>query len=242
MQIALCQFNPVVGAIRENAERLLSWAHRALQQEAELVVFPELALCGYPPKDLVFLPDFHQAVQSALKSLAERLPLPAILGAPTPKRCNAAYFCFQGEAKPIAFKRLLPNYQVFDEARYFVAGSAQQTAPFSWKGKRLGVHICEDAWSEVIGYSENPLQDLALQNCDAWIHLCASPYETGKPAFRQELFRKLAIQYAKPFAVAGQVGGNDGLIFDGGSMVFGASGQILWMAQPFEEHLGVFSC
>src|SRR3989338_8025806 len=144
MKIALCQFNPVVGAMAQNAKRILEFSRRAYDQKMELIIFPELALCGYPPKDLVFLQSFRASCQQALAYLAEESALPIIVGAPTPERYNAAYYCSEGQFKIVATKRLLPNYQVFDEQRYFKISPIPRS-PFFLKGEKLGVCICEDA-------------------------------------------------------------------------------------------------
>ena len=242
MQIAICQFNPVIGAISQNVERILAFARRAHTEKAELIIFPELALCGYPPKDLVFSPDFANACEAGLSRLAEQTPVPVLIGAPSRERYNSAYFCTVGFFALVAKKRLLPNYQVFDEQRYFVAGSTEDQNILELGAKRLGVSICEDAWSEVVGYEQNPIQDLVQKHqVDILVNLTASPFELGKSAEREAMFCELAKRYRKPFLIAGQVGANDGLIFDGGSLVIDPRGQVLWRAKSFEEELWVIA-
>lgn len=238
MQIALCQFNPIVGAVSRNAESILEFALQAHLQKAELIIFPELAICGYPPKDLIFSPDFMDACEKALAYLAQKTPIPIILGAPSRERHNAAYFCFDGEYKIVAKKRLLPNYQVFDEQRYFKAGAASDLNYLDFKNKRLGISICEDAWSAEVGYAEDPVLDLVQKHqVDILINLMASPFELDKPIRREKIFCDLAKKHQKPFWVVGQVGANDGLIFDGGSLVIDSEGCVLSRAESFQSQI-----
>lgn len=243
MQIALCQFNPTIGAISKNIERILVFAQQAHTQKAELIIFPELAICGYPPKDLIFLPDFMDACEAGLSKLAEKSPIPILIGAPSREKFNAAYFCGDNKFELVAKKRLLPNYQVFDERRYFKAGSSEDLNYLDFRNKRLGINICEDAWSEAVGYDENPVLDLVQkQKSDILVNMTASPFELDKSEEREQMFCELAKHYQKPFLIAGQVGSNDGLIFDGGSLMVDAKGQVLWRAKSFEEELQVLIC
>lgn len=242
MQIAICQFNPTVGAVSQNIERILAFAGQAHAQKAELIIFPELALCGYPPKDLVFLPDFMDACEAGLVKLARQSPISILMGAPARERFNAVYLCSQGKVSLVAKKRLLPNYQVFDERRYFKPGSAQDSNCLELGGLRLGINICEDAWSEVIGYDQNPVLDLVQKQVDILVNMTASPFELGKIQRREDMFCGLARKYKKPFLIVGQEGANDGLIFDGGSLFVDAQGLVLWRAKSFEEELQVIKC
>lgn len=243
MQIALCQFNPVIGAISKNVERILVFAGQAHTQKAELIIFPELAICGYPLKDLVFLSDFLEACEAGLSQLAEKTPVPILMGAPSRERFNSAYFCWNKRSESIAQKRLLPNYQVFDEQRYFKPGITQNKNYLEFSGKRLGITICEDAWSEKVGYDQNPIQDLVQKyQADILVNIMASPFELGKSEERENMFCQLAKRVQKPFLIAGQVGANDGLIFDGGSLCISAQGEVLWRAKSFEEDLQVIAC
>lgn len=243
MQIAICQFNPTIGAISQNIERILAFAEQAHAQKAELIVFPELALCGYPPKDLVFLPDFMDACEAGLLKLAQQSPISILIGAPTRERFNAAYLCAAGKVSLVAKKKLLPNYQVFDEQRYFKPGSPQDSNVLELDGLKIGVTICEDAWSEVVGYEQDPVLDLVQKHqANILVNMTASPFELGKTQQREDMFCDLARKHQKPFLVAGQVGANDGLIFDGGSLWIDAQGQVLWRAKSFEEELQVLSC
>lgn len=234
--ITLCQFNPQIGAVSHNVDRMLLLACQAHNLKAGLLVFPELAICGYPIKDLIFLSDLIDACEAGLVRLARETPVPVIVGAPTRERYNAAYFCFSGEYKIIAKKRLLPNYQVFDEQRYFRAGTSEDLNYFDFKGQRLGICICEDAWSLELGYLEDPVGDLVQKHqVDILVNLSASPFELDKPQKREKMFCELARHYQKPFLVAGQVGANDGLIFDGGSLVIDSQGTVFSRVKSFEE-------
>ncbi|MEI6805866.1 MAG: nitrilase-related carbon-nitrogen hydrolase [Myxococcaceae bacterium] len=240
MKVALCQFNPVIGAIALNSRRILTFAEQAHAQKADLIIFPELALCGYPLKDLVFLSDFTNACEAGLIEIAQKSPIPVLIGAPSFERYNAAYLCVDQKLECVAKKRLLPNYQVFDEERYFIPGDNLNKNYFDFKNKRLGVSICEDAWSEIVGYAENPIQDLVQKHqIDFLINMTASPFELDKSEEREQMFCELARRYQKPFLIAGQVGANDGVIFDGGSLAIDSNGQILWRAKSFEEDLWV---
>ncbi|MBL4818125.1 MAG: hypothetical protein JKY15_02680 [Deltaproteobacteria bacterium] len=242
ISLALCQFNPTVGALNKNAPRLLDYAQKAAQQKVTLILTPELSLCGYPLKDLVFDAGLLLACDWWLSWLSQETPIPMIVGAPF-EGFNAAFWCYQGEVKLVARKRLLPNYQVFDERRYFRDAAEDGFHGFDWRGKKFGVTICEDAWGEETfwpfgGYEVDPVQELAEDyQVDFLINMAASPFEQGKPKKRLEMFQRLAKRYAKPVVVVGQVGANDGLIFDGGSVVLGKKGEVLIEAKAFQEEL-----
>lgn len=238
MKLALCQLNPTVGAVRSNAQRLLEFAREAHLRGAELMFSPELSLCGYPPQDLLFNKDFLRSCETELKYLANEVPIPIIAGAPGQGGFNAAFYCFVGEMRLIARKRLLPNYQVFDEQRYFKPGPSEILNGFDFVGKRFGVSICEDAWNDFLGlYPENPIRDLVQQGADMIVNLTASPFEMDKVEEREQMFVDLAQRYGKPVLVVGQVGANDSLIFDGGSLVLDPKGRVLARGRDFEEEL-----
>jgi predicted amidohydrolase len=269
VKVALCQFNPTVGALQNNARRLLDHAHETVSAGAELFLAPELALCGYPPKDLMGNADFQSACEDALDLLAKEAPLAMIVGAPhysslRAKRSNpgfvdchgaiaprnddmgfnAAVYCFESTTQVIARKQLLPNYQVFDDKRYFSSGG--YLPPFEKGGQggfSFGITICEDAWNDAQfwqtrRYEIDPVNELvARDNPDILVTIMASPFETGKSAIREAMFSHMAKRYSKPYLVVGQVGANDGLIFDGGSMVIDAQGQVMQRATDFQEDL-----
>ncbi len=243
MKVALCQFNPVVGAITQNGARLLEFAHKAGKNGADLMLAPELALCGYPPKDLMGNSDFHAACKAQLTQLAEQAPIPTIMGAPD-SLYNAAFYCFAGQHQVVARKQLLPNYQVFDDKRYFKPGG--YIPPFETGGQggfSVGITICEDAWNDAEfwpnrRYDLDPVNELVNRdNPDILVTLMASPFEPGKAAIRDAMFSHMAKRYSKPVLVVGQVGANDGLIFEGGSMMIDAQGEIVHRAADFQEDL-----
>jgi predicted amidohydrolase len=236
VKVALCQFNPTVGAVHENAWRLFEFVCDAKQRGAKLMFAPEMALCGYPPKDLMGNADFHQACQAELDLLAQKSPVPMILGAPD-GRYNAVFYCANGKAEVVARKQLLPNYQVFDDKRYFTPGD--YLPPWT----KWGITICEDAWNDEQfwqnrRYELDPVHELVTRaNPDILVTLMASPFEAGKAELRERMFAHMAKRYSRPVWVVGQVGANDGLIFDGGSMLLNAQGEITQRATSFEEEL-----
>lgn len=248
IKIAICQFNSIVGAVSNNANRLSELAREALIAGAQCFIAPELVLCGYPPKDLILNPDFLEICKDNLKKIANTAPIPMLLGAPEfdgSRIYNSAFLCFNENVQLIARKQLLPNYQVFDEKRYFTSGLNNKFYGFEFNKKRFGVSICEDAWSSKICdgknlsfYNKNPIENLVLKyKADIIINLSASPFEREKPKQRENLFKYLAKYYARPVILVGQVGANDGLIFDGGSLFANYQGKIISKAKTFKEDL-----
>ena len=247
MRIALCQINPTVGDLAGNVERILADARRAAEAGAELAVFPELCVTGYPPQDLLDRPAFLDDVDAAVDQLARQLPagLAALVGAPvrneTPvgKRLyNTALLLAGGETVDATSKTLLPTYDVFDEYRYFEPCPERKV--MEWGGLRLGVHVCEDMWNNEEQapyhlYAANPIDELAALGIDLFVNISASPYATGKPAERRLLVRESATEHGVPFVYVNQVGANTELIFDGGSQVQSAEGEVLYHAPLFEE-------
>jgi NAD+ synthetase len=227
--------NPAVGALQENTVRILDEAHRAAQAGAQLVVFPELALCGYPPEDLILRPHFLRDCHRQLQRLAAELP-PApftVVGAPVVDeagRCNAAVVFHAGKLLGIYRKMLLPNYGVFDEKRVFDAGSA----PFVFDafGVNVGLHICEDSWLP----DGAACTALAALRPDLVVNLSASPYHRNKRLEREAVFAAAARRMGAPLLFCNQVGGQDELVFDGGSAAFDANGNVTAHAPLFTEH------
>lgn len=250
MRIALCQINPTVGDLQGNCNKIASWAKRAANQGATIAVFPELALCGYPPRDLLERPRFIQDNREAIAQLCSLLPpsLHAIVGSiyqtpgssPSPLH-NSAAIIHQSAVKQWVHKRLLPTYDVFDEHRYFVAADSQE--PIMIHGESFGVSVCEDAWNDVTEeklagrYQTNPLADLVTQGAKILVNLSASPFAVSKFRARTEMFGAVAKRHQKPLLFVNQVGGNDDLIFDGHTAVFGPDGRIWQMATPFREDM-----
>ena len=250
MRVTLAQLDPVVGDIQGNAYRLVDVVATAAAQSSDLVVFPELFLVGYPPKDLLERGWFVQQAVDAVQRVREAsraFPHTGILfGAPIPSgsssgrgRYNAALLVCGGRLLGIARKTLLPVYDVFDEERYFDPAPRVGVLPF--KGEALGVHVCEDAWndhtlwSQRRLYDEDPVAILAEQGATMLVNLSASPFSVGKERVRHALMRGHALKHRMPFLYVNQVGANDELIFDGQSLCFGARGQLLTALPAFRE-------
>ncbi|MCA9112476.1 MAG: NAD+ synthase [Planctomycetaceae bacterium] len=251
MKIALAQLNPIVGDLSGNAELVLAAAREALRVGAKLLVTPELIICGYPPKDLLLREGFVEACDAAVEELAEILdPSLGILvghptrkGVPTGQIANGASLLFGGSIQTTIHKYLLPNYDVFDEQRYF--READRVSPIEFGGLRLGVHICEDAWwgDPDTFYHQDPCQRLdpvarlVEQGVDLLINLSASPFEISKPVRRLNILRPHSLTHAKPLLFVNQVGGNDDLVFDGHSLVLNASGEIVTQLPGFASDM-----
>jgi NAD+ synthase (glutamine-hydrolysing) len=251
MLIALAQRNPLVGDLRGNLEHVRSTAAAAARRGARLVVFPELVISGYPPKDLLLREGFVEACDRAVAELAPLLPpgVAALVGHPTrlsvPEGCagNGASLLDSGRIQTTVIKCLLPNYDVFDERRYFLPAVQAHCRVFD--GVRLGIHICEDAWYGEPGTTHHivpenrcdPIAQLAADGADLFINLSASPFELDKPNRRLQLLRRHISRQGRPFLFVNQVGGNDDLVFDGNSLALGADGQELARLAAFEEDL-----
>jgi NAD+ synthase (glutamine-hydrolysing) len=248
MKVALAQLNPTVGDVSGNIAKLAATLND-LPPDTDLVIFPELFLVGYPPRDLLEKPALIQRTQAALQevaALAARRPgLGLIVGAPRPTGqargkglYNSAVLFHQGEAAFYRDKSLLPTYDVFDETRYFDPAPEVAATPF--KGELLGISICEDAWCQEENwcqrlYDFDPVAILAAQGATLLINISASPFQVGKDEARYRLMRRHAGKYGTPFLYVNQVGGNDELIFDGGSMAFDRRGEPLAILPAFEE-------
>lgn len=250
MKIALAQFNPTVGDFSGNSSRILDLARQARERRAGLVVFSELCLCGYLPQDLLERPAFIERNLSELRALAQKLPIPAIVG-------------YAGEAqdstgKPIAnkaavisggrvvfeqSKMLLPAYDVFDESRYFQP--AREQLVFLLEGEQLGITICEDVWNDKNFwsnrlYDRDPAAELVGKGATVILNISASPYTIDKRALRLDMLRALARHHHRPVVYVNQVGGNDTLIFDGASVAVLPDGRVAAQACAFEEDLVLF--
>jgi len=251
MRIALAQINPTVGDIAGNCRKIVDYIGRAKAQSAEVVIFPELAIVGYPPKDLLLKPQFVEDNLRALKLIAKRVSgIDAIVGYvdrnPEPVGRglhNAVALLRDGIVFSRHFKTLLPTYDVFDESRYFEPGPDTENANLIQIGGTLaGVSICEDLWNDerLIDrrlYHENPLAKLSLRGSQIMINASASPFIVDKHQFRRELFASQVKQFKQPLIYVNQVGGNDELVFDGNSMVIDAQGNVIAQAKEFEEDL-----
>lgn len=234
MKIALVQLNPTVGALKANAELMVTKAKEAAEHGAELIVFPELTLTGYPPEDLILKAHFIEDCQQLIKELADRLPPePAILiGAPYLEEgltYNAAIVYRGGKIELIYKKNLLPNYGVFDEKRVFAAGT--KPGIFEYQGYKIGIHICEDSWYA----GAHPCTDLSKAGVDLVVNLSASPYHRGKIVERREVLAKAVKSVGAPIAYCNLVGGQDELVFDGGSKFVTVNGEVKGRAAQFTE-------
>lgn len=252
MGIALVQFNPRVGDLRQNANKILQMAADAQAEGAYLAVFPELGLTGYPPMDMLFRDEFLLASTVELERIANEAPIPIVLGAPCKRASkigrplsNAAFLCSAKGVELLGIKRLLPTYNVFDERRYFEPGKEGE-APYllDIQGLKLGITICEDIWGEfgdpdARHYPINPVKELADQGVDAILNLSASPYHRDKPKIRQNLFSSLTKKYGVPLLISGQVGANDHLIFDGATGSWGPNGEQIAGVEAFEEGIAI---
>lgn len=252
MKLALAQINPTVGDIDGNARRVLEYLARAKALGADLAVFPELCLFGYPPLDLLYRADLVRRNLAALEQVAAQCRgIAAAVGYVQPESDgpgkglhNAAAVCRDGQVIARYAKQLLPTYDVFDESRYFSPGRGVEVVELGSGGTGLpaGLTICEDLWSdqEFEGrklYGVDPVERTAAAGARLIINLSASPFEVGKQAARQKLFAEQAREHGVPIAWVNQVGGNDELIFDGASLVIDAGGQVVARAKAFEEDL-----
>ena len=233
MKISLVQMNPTVGAVRKNAEAIREWARAAAAQGADMVVFPELALCGYPPDDLVLRPRFMDAVEAELEKLAGELPkdVLTLIGAPLREDghlFNTALLFQGGKRVGVARKMLLPNYGVFDERRIFSPGTAPLV--FTFKGVHVAIHICEDSWWPE-GESFRGLKGA----CDMLVNLSASPYCRGRENDREAMARAATSALAVPMLYTNILGGQDELVFDGGGMAVAADGRVAARTELFRE-------
>ena len=251
MRLALAQVNPTVGSLGSNAGRIRRFAERADEAGADLVVFPELSTSGYPPLDLVETEGYSSANEARLQELAAatsglRTALAVGYCGLSEEKGRAAncLACIQkGRIVHKASKLLLPTYDVFDEARYFVPG----THPVKWTlgGVRIGFTICEDAWNdkqfwERSRYCRDPVEELAARGIDLLVNISASPYHAGKRRLRLEMLRAAAVRHGVAAAFVNQVGGNDQLVFDGSSFVVDSGGGLRARADSFQEDLVVW--
>ena len=249
MKITICQFNPLVGDVAGNAKRVCTAAAAAFKEKADLVVFPEMFMQGYPPRDFLEQRWFLRNSTEALKTVvacSRRCPSTGILvGSAMPndlphgKRLyNAALLIADGKVVFSQPKTLLPVYDVFDETRYF--DPAQKVMTFKFKGERLGISICEDAWNQGdlwTGrlYARDPIAELASKGATLFINIAASPFHCGKGNLRASLAKKHARRHGTPFLYVNQVGGNDELVFDGSSMFFDGRGALRAQCPAFTE-------
>lgn len=258
MKIAAIQLNPVIGAFEKNCSAILDWTEKAKKTGCNLAIFPEMAISGYPPQDLLERPAFVLAHQEAVQSLRNKSNLAIIFGsitqctAPTGKPLhNSAILCAPDFSKTV-HKQLLPTYDVFDESRYFEPGPT--SSPVQFQGKNLGITICEDIFNDPTLfdlltegfddaepsklYQHNPVQNLinaSEAGLDILINIAASPFHLRKPEAKLAFFCQLAKKHNTPLIYVNQVGGQDSLVFDGQSLIIDKSGNVLAKAPRFSE-------
>ncbi|HYG67530.1 MAG TPA: nitrilase-related carbon-nitrogen hydrolase, partial [Anaeromyxobacteraceae bacterium] len=250
-RIALAQVNPTVGAFEDNAAKIRLAAARARAAGARLVVYPELVVCGYPPRDLLDLPEFLERARRTLEALARPADwsrgLALVIGfperaegAPPPGVYNAVALVEDGRIVAVGRKSLLPTYDVFDEARHFLPAPRPTAAASVAGGATLGLSVCEDIWNDKRfwdrpRYARDPIAELVGAGADLVVNVSASPYAMGKPALRERMLAAAACEHGRAIAYVNQVGGNDALVFDGGSVLLDARGEVVARAPLFDE-------
>ncbi len=254
MRIAIAQINPVIADIEGNLVKIISFYEKARDERADLVVFPEMATIGYPPMDFL---QRRKLVTDNLNSL-DRISgycrdIAVICGfvdvdrKNPPMLYNGAAFIVNGEIRSRYYKTLLPSYDVFDEMRYFSSG--QEQSPVEYRGRKIGITICEDIWNDtnyesdyIEGrhYPVDPVKNLVKQGISLLVNISASPYVMGKNTAKWEMISSVARKNSVPILYVNQVGGNDSLVFDGNSVYVDRNGEYLIKAKGFEEDLVVF--
>lgn len=251
MKIALAQINTTVGDFAGNVDKIVKFARCALQRQAELVVFHELALCGYPPRDLVEKPEFVRRTEVELERLAGLLPnIPTLVGyvrqsrVKQGKAVSDAAALLEGKRVALDYSKiLLAFYDVFDESRYFEPGAAP--AIYGLGSRKLGITICEDIWNDKRFwtkqlYTRDPAEESVAAGAQVLLNIASSPFNEDKIQFRHDMLKTLALHHRVPVVYVNQVGGNDQLVFDGSSMAFNARGELCARAKSFEEDLVIF--
>ena len=238
MKIALCQINPTVGAIKQNKELILKKYQEAINLGAELIVFPELALIGYPPQDLLLRNKFINNAAIALDEIAKQSTIPIIIGstlAENDQLYNCSYVCANGQIVDHYKKILLPTYDVFDEDRYFKSGDQPVIVEISIgsKIKKIGLQICEDLWDHT--YSRNLVDQLKNAGAELIINISASPYRVDRLVDRCNLIKTKVDNTGIPFLYCNLVGAQDELIFDGQSVVYDGKGNLIAQGNSFVE-------
>ncbi len=251
MKIALAQINTTIGDFTGNAEKIVTFAQRAKAAGAELVMFPELSICGYPPRDLVENPAFvAKNQQTAERIAAETAGIAVICGLVTPAHAetgksvmNSAALLADGRIQLMQSKMLLPTYDVFDESRNFAP--AQKQEMFAIGGSRVALTVCEDAWNDKSFwnrrlYGVDPVEELMRSGGEVLLNISASPFYVHKQELRRKMLASIAAKYKVPVVMVNQVGGNDSLVFDGSSMAIAPDGTVKAQAKCFEEDLVMF--
>ena len=251
VRIALAQINPTVGDFSGNSAKIIDYSRRAKSAGVELILFPELSVCGYPPRDLVERPWFVERNRHTAGAIARQTNgIAVICGLVTPAKSatgksvlNSAALLRDGKIEAIQSKRLLPTYDVFDEMRNFAP--AERQAVFDLDGTLCALTICEDAWNDKNFwdrrlYGVDPVAELIDAGGKIVLNISASPFYLHKREFRQDMLSAIATHYRVPVAMVNQVGGNDSLVFDGSSLALGPDGQVIAQAKSFEEDMVCF--
>ncbi len=251
MKIALGQVNPTVGDFSGNAGKHIEFSRRAQANGAGLILFPELSVCGYPPRDLVERPSFVAHNRETAQDIAEATRgISVICGLVTPAESetgksvmNSAALLQDGKIAFVQSKMLLPTYDVFDEMRNFAPAKSQSL--FSFCGNEVALTICEDAWNDKLFwpkrlYTIDPIEALIRAGGNFVLNISSSPFWIGKRELRRDMLASIARHHKVPVAMVNQVGGNDSLMFDGSSVVFNAQGHIIAQGLSFEEDLIYF--
>ncbi len=251
MRIGLAQINTTIGDFAGNSAKIIDYSRRARSTGADLVLFPELSVCGYPPRDLVERPWFVERNRQAVEAIAQEAEgIAVICGLVTPAKSaagksvlNSAALLRDGKVDFIQSKRLLPSYDVFDEMRNFAPAERQQLICFG--SKRLALTICEDAWNDKHFwnrplYGVDPVEDLISAGGQILLNISASPFYLRKRELRRDMLATIAKNYRVPVAFVNQVGGNDSLVFDGSSFALGPDGNVITQAKSFDEDLVYF--
>lgn len=251
MNICIAQLNYTVGDFKGNTGKILAVLEEARAAGADLAVFSELALCGYPPEDLLleegFVEEMEQCLQKVIKASLDLFVVVGLARKNPSKTCNrffnSAAIIENGVLLGFHDKWLLPTYDVFDESRYFEPGTFCRT--WEYKGKKIAVLICEDIWQQAadlcgLSYARDPVETLAQEQIDCLINISASPYHLQKLDLRIEVCRKTVERLKCPLILCCQVGGNDQLIFDGSSLFLDAKGTALQIAKAFEQEVCIW--
>jgi len=251
VKIALGQINPTVGDFSGNAAKIIRFAQQARGAGAGLILFPELSVCGYPPRDLVERSSFVERNRTIVERIAvETQGIAVVCGLVTPAEAgsgktvmNSAALLREGRVEFIQSKMLLPTYDVFDEMRNFAPARSQQL--FDFCGKRMALTICEDAWNDKHFwnrqlYTVDPVEELVRAGGNFVLNISASPFWMGKRELRRDMLAAIAKNRNVPVAMVNQVGGDDSLVFDGSSIVIAPSGSVIAQGKSFEEDLVYF--
>lgn len=248
MKIALAQLNYHIGNFEKNEEKIIQSIKKAKQEGADLVVFAELAISGYPPRDFLEFDDFISKCLAGINHIAKQcVDIAAIVGGPArnPDKkgkdlFNTAFFLANGKVESKHYKSLLPNYDIFDEYRYFEPNTIFKTV--NYKGKKLAITICEDLWNigDDLLYRSNPMDELEKENPDFMINIAASPFHYNQAKQRKEKLQQNVDKYQHPLFYVNHVGAQTELLFDGGSLVFNSHGNLVDELKYFEEELQIY--